>query len=255
MKLNVLLIALVLSTQLSFGQSDTAIVYFNRLGNETTKDSALTYAQFYKKENLWHGKQYLMNGKLKSEGDYAAKDFKTPVGSFDNYNDDGSLDNKAVWENGRLKERTYFNKDGSKKSYIAYNDKGVSVSKGWDKKGNEIPGFIVEKQAMFKGGAPAWQKYLEKNLDTKVPVDAGVPAGNYTVVVEFLVDKGGYITQVKAISVPAKCKPCATEAVRVIAAGPGWEPAMLNNVPVTYRQLQSVTFQVSEDKKKNKKDE
>jgi protein TonB len=102
----------------------------------------------------------------------------------------------------------------------------------------------VQIEAKFPGGAGAWTKYLERNLNSNVPVDNGAPPGNYTVIVSFLVDKSGNISEVQALNDPGFGT--ATEAVRVIKKGPAWTPAVQNGRNVIYRQKQSVTFQVSE---------
>jgi protein TonB len=102
----------------------------------------------------------------------------------------------------------------------------------------------VQIEAKFPGGAGAWQKYLERNLNSNVPVDNGAPPANYTVIVSFLVDKSGNISEVQALNDPGYGT--AAEAVRVIKKGPAWTPAVQNGRNVIYRQKQSVTFQVSE---------
>jgi len=102
----------------------------------------------------------------------------------------------------------------------------------------------VQIEAKFPGGAGAWQKYLERNLNSNVPVDNGAPPGNYTVIVSFLVDKSGNISEVQALNDPGYGT--GAEAVRVIKKGPAWTPAVQNGRNVIYRQKQSITFQVSE---------
>jgi len=102
----------------------------------------------------------------------------------------------------------------------------------------------VQIQAKFPGGPEAWQKYLERNLRADVPVENGAPPGRLTVVVSFLVDKEGNISEVKSENDPGYGT--ADEAVRVIKRGPKWTPAVQNGRNVIYRQKQSVTFEVSE---------
>src|SRR6476659_3809682 len=102
----------------------------------------------------------------------------------------------------------------------------------------------VQIEAKFPGGAGAWQKYLERNLNSNVPVDNGAPPGNYTVVVSFLVDKSGNISEVQSLNDPGYGTDA--EAVRVIKKGTQWTPAVQNGRNVIYRQKQSITFQVSE---------
>ena len=105
----------------------------------------------------------------------------------------------------------------------------------------------VEKEAKFAGGPDGWRKYLERNLDANVAANDGAPTGNYTVKVQFIVDKTGAISNVKAIEVPKTCPSCGPEAVKVIAKGPKWEPAVQNGRNVIYQAIQFVTFQVAEE--------
>ncbi|HEX8333420.1 MAG TPA: energy transducer TonB [Segetibacter sp.] len=105
----------------------------------------------------------------------------------------------------------------------------------------------VEKEAKFPGGLGAWKNFLERNLNAQVAADDGAPAGNYTVKVQFIVDKNGAVSDVKAIEVPKSCPSCGPEAVKVIKRGPKWEPAVQNGRNVIYQAIQNVTFQVSED--------
>ena len=102
----------------------------------------------------------------------------------------------------------------------------------------------VQIQAKFPGGPEAWVKYLQRNLRADVPVENGAPTGRLTVVVSFLVDKEGNISEVKAENDPGYGT--AAEAVRVIQRGPKWQPAVQNGRNVIYRQKQTVTFDVAE---------
>lgn len=102
----------------------------------------------------------------------------------------------------------------------------------------------VQVEAKFPGGLQAWRKYLETHLRQDVPTDNGAPVGRYTVVVSFLVDKEGNISEVKAENDPGYG--ISAEAIRVIQRGPKWQPAMQNGRSVIYRQKQSITFEVQE---------
>ncbi len=104
---------------------------------------------------------------------------------------------------------------------------------------------VVQIPAEFPGGLPAWTKYLERNLNRDLPVNNGAPPGKYTVVVSFIVDKNGGISEVQAENDPGYGT--KEEAVRVIKKGPSWKPAVQNGRNVIYRHKQSITFQVSEE--------
>lgn len=105
----------------------------------------------------------------------------------------------------------------------------------------------VEKEAKFPGGPEAWRRYLERNLNANVAAEDGAPTGNYTVKVQFIVDKGGNISNVSAIEVPKACPSCGPEAVKIIKKGPKWEAAVQNGRNVIYQAIQFVTFQVAEE--------
>jgi protein TonB len=104
---------------------------------------------------------------------------------------------------------------------------------------------VVQIPAEFPGGLPAWTKYLERNLNRDLPVNNGAPPGKYTVVVSFIVDKNGGISEVQSENDPGYGT--KDEAVRVIKKGPSWKPAVQNGRNVIYRHKQSITFVVSEE--------
>jgi periplasmic protein TonB len=103
----------------------------------------------------------------------------------------------------------------------------------------------VEVEASFKGGEREWRKYLERNLDANVPVDNGASAGTYQVVIQFIVDKEGRISDVKALT--SHGNGMEEEAVRVIKKGPDWVPAIQNGRNVKAYRKQPITFVVSEE--------
>lgn len=89
---------------------------------------------------------------------------------------------------------------------------------------------------------PGKGRYLEKNLDADIPVKNKAAAGMYTVIVTFIIDNNGNISDVKAENNPGYGT--AEEAVRVINKGPAWIPAVQNGQKVTCRHRQSITFKV-----------
>jgi len=98
--------------------------------------------------------------------------------------------------------------------------------------------------ATFPGGHEAWEEYLVKQLRADIPAKKGAPVGVYTAIVVFTVDANGNLSQVKAEKDPGYGT--GAEAVRVIQRGPKWIPAKREGQPITVRQKQSITFQISE---------
>ena len=109
----------------------------------------------------------------------------------------------------------------------------------------------IQIQAKFPGGIYGWQKYLQTHLHAEVGGDNIVLRkhqrdSSQAVVVSFLVDTTGNITEVVVMN-PAFVHPkVGEEAVRVIKEGPKWIPATENGKKVIYRQKQTITFQVAQ---------
>ncbi|MCC7402514.1 MAG: energy transducer TonB [Chitinophagaceae bacterium] len=104
---------------------------------------------------------------------------------------------------------------------------------------------IVEIEAKFPGGDAAWRKYLVRNLSGFDPADHGAPAGTYTTVVQFVVDKEGNISDVKPLTNLGYGM--EEEAVKVIQNGPKWDPAIQNGRKVKAYRKQPITFVVQEN--------
>lgn len=102
------------------------------------------------------------------------------------------------------------------------------------------------KEASFPGGKEAWKIFLVRNLKADVPTKNGAKANrNYRVVVSFMVDKNGKLSQFKAENNPGYGT--AEEVIRLLKTSPTWEPATKDGKPVKYKQRQQVTFQVTQE--------
>ncbi|MGH2553615.1 MAG: energy transducer TonB [Chitinophagaceae bacterium] len=100
----------------------------------------------------------------------------------------------------------------------------------------------VEIEASFPGGDGKWRQYLERNCNGQVATDNGAPEGTYTTMVQFVVDKEGNISDVKALTNHGYGM--EQEAMRVIQKGPKWSPAIQNGRQVKAYRRQPITFQV-----------
>lgn len=101
----------------------------------------------------------------------------------------------------------------------------------------------VEIEAQFPGGDSKWRQYLERNCNGQVASDEGAPAGTYTTVIQFVVDKEGNISDVRALTNHGYGM--EDEAMRVIKKGPKWTPAVQNGRHVKAYRKQPITFVVS----------
>jgi TonB family protein len=137
----------------------------------------------------------------------------------------------------RQKQSITFRIDESKKNTTLNSNNALDAGSNISQDSNFV-------KAGFPGGHDAWEKFLEKNLNSTIPVDKGSPPGTYKVIVAFLVDANGKVSKVKAMKNPGYGT--AEEAVRIIVKGPDWIPAKKNNSPVSSMVKQDITFQVSE---------
>lgn len=103
----------------------------------------------------------------------------------------------------------------------------------------------VQEEPKFVGGKEAWAKFLQENLNRDLPVDKGAVPGKYTVVLSFIVDTKGKVSNVEAENDPGYGT--AEEAVRVMKLTPNWIPAKLNGKPVVYKNKHTITYMVSEE--------
>ncbi len=98
----------------------------------------------------------------------------------------------------------------------------------------------------FPGGKNTWEKYLQRNLKPDMIRNAGGPPGTYVVVVSFIVDENGKVSNVVADNDPGYGT--RAESERVIRTGPDWIPAKQNGINVSCRYKQKITWWVSEKK-------
>ena len=99
----------------------------------------------------------------------------------------------------------------------------------------------VEVDAQYPGN---WRSFLERNLDGQVAVDNGAAPGNYTVIIQFVVDVAGNVSDIKALT--SHGSGMEQEAMRVIKKSNKWKPAIQNGREVKAYRKQPITFQVTE---------
>ena len=106
----------------------------------------------------------------------------------------------------------------------------------------------VEIEPSFPGGAAKWRQYLESNLDASVPQKNKAPDGTYTVLVQFIVDKEGNISDIRALTTHGYGM--EEEARKVIIKSPKWIPAYQGSRNVNAYRRQPITFIVGKGEKK-----
>ena len=106
---------------------------------------------------------------------------------------------------------------------------------------------VVEQMPQFPGGMKALMEYLNKNI--KYPVEAATKGEQGRVIVAFVVDRDGSITNTsirKSVS-PSLDK----EALRVVNAMPKWQPGMQKGKTVRVKFFVPVVFRFDKAEKKS----
>ncbi len=98
----------------------------------------------------------------------------------------------------------------------------------------------VDVPAKFEGN---WIRFLQKNLNADVPVDNGAGPGRYSVVVQFVVDKEGNVSDIKALTNHGYG--VEEEAIRVLKKAPKWQAAIAAGYPVKAYHKQVIVFEVT----------
>ena len=106
----------------------------------------------------------------------------------------------------------------------------------------------VDIEASYPGGDKAWRKFLESKLDGTVATTNRAPVGVYTVMIQFVVDKEGHVTDIKPLTNHGYGM--ENEVIRLLKRSPRWNPAIQNGKPVKAYRKQPVTFMVQDEKNK-----
>ncbi len=107
---------------------------------------------------------------------------------------------------------------------------------------SDDPVSFVEIEAKFNGN---WRAFLERNLNAEVPLNNNAPAGRYSVVIQFVVDKNGNVSDITALT--SHGYGMEEEAIRVLRKAAKWEPAIQNGNQVKAYRRQPITFDVQSE--------
>jgi protein TonB len=120
--------------------------------------------------------------------------------------------------------------------------KGIVVAPKKQEEDWEKVFLKVEIESQYPGGSSAWKRYLERNM--RYPQEAQDNGIQGTVVVQFIVDKEGVVSDVEVLSGPQELR---AEAVRVIKKSGKWTAAVQNNIKVKSYKTQPVIFMLGTD--------
>ncbi len=163
----------------------------------------------------------------------------TPVIVRDAPEEDMPPENNAL-ENAKTGSQ---NQDGPADDAItatAGASNGINGIEGEKDEGDENKIFeTVQIASAYPGGPAAWKRFLLKTV--RYPSDAEDNRIEGTVIVQFVVDTDGNVSDVEAVSGPEELK---NEAVRVIKRSGAWTAAIQNGRKVKSYKKQPITFRL-----------
>jgi protein TonB len=112
--------------------------------------------------------------------------------------------------------------------------------KGDDGDSKFIP---IERESEYPGGPKAWTRFLERNLFNNLPQDAVDNGIQGTVMLRFVVDIDGAISDISVISGPKEYQDAAIRAIRKSGK---WEPALQNGHKVKTYKMQAITIRLQD---------
>jgi protein TonB len=105
---------------------------------------------------------------------------------------------------------------------------------------SDQPFLVVEEPATPVGGIKAFYELVSKKI--KYPVQANRMGIDGTVYVEFIIERDGSITSVKAIK--GIGGGCDQEAERILQSVPKWNPGKQRGQPVRQKMVLPIKFQI-----------
>jgi protein TonB len=140
------------------------------------------------------------------------------------------------------------NPDGKEGEFVAPPDgRGATtgvITELAKAKGNRDDEFVpMEIEASYPGGPTAWTRFLVKNLSNTYPQDAVDQGIQGPVIILFIVDKEGNVSDIQAVSGPQELRDAA---IRVIKKSGKWIPAEQNGRKVKSYKRQPIVFKLQE---------
>ncbi|MFI5124605.1 MAG: TonB family protein [Chitinophagales bacterium] len=149
--------------------------------------------------------------------------------------DPGSIASMTV-----LKSLIYIKFKNGSESIVKITDDMRKSWKDLDNTNQTDPTFTkVEVEAEYPGGVPAWSKYVMQNV--KYPDAALKKETQGTVLVQFVVEKDGAVSNITVISGPEALK---AESIRLIRDGGKWKPAKQNGHVVRSYHRQPIHYKL-----------
>ncbi len=261
-----LVLAILLIPFCALAQSDT--IFYNRLWEKTTRDSAVYYRLTKQDGKLLLVKDcYMSSHRVQMVGHINNLEQEYKEGWFVFYDSIGHIEQQGTYVNSKKEGRwidnysytdtlwaithynndasegidSFFFKDGSIKRLETYRNNEFVTGKCFDKNGKEIPYYPYQVMPEFQE-VEGVQAYLAKHI--KYPKSAIKANISGRVILRFVINEDGSISEVQVVkSVSADID---KEAIRVVKEMPKWKPGKLDNAPARVWFTQPITFRLED---------
>jgi TonB family protein len=226
-----------------YGQAQIITRYFDDNWQPTLKEKATYYSDFEKDGDLYRcTSYYIETGKVSGRSVYSDTSFGFAEGLSVRYTKNNTLEDSAYYKKDRSMVYGYHYHPNGKLAGKYYLPEGANdeVMEGYDEEGKRIKNYIFFREAQFKGGSQRWIDFLTKNLSKEFTTKSNTEE-HKRVVVEFIVDKSGYVVETKIFESSGNSALDA-DAVRTIQSSPQWIPAVQFNRPVNAYRRQPLTY-------------
>lgn len=229
MKALIFILLLFVISNPVFCQAKQDTIFFDINWKATSRNNA-EFFRIIEKDTVTEKlkvKDYYISGQIQMDGQYISFEQGTKDGIF-----------------------TYWYRNGNKQAEIEYKE-GLFVKNihWWDENGNEIEvnGHTLdfEVRPEFPGGDEAMIKWVTSEVKYPDIVKENFITGK--VFVQFVIDRGGKVTDVKILK---GVHPLLDEeAIRVVKTMPDWKPGMSKGVPVKVSFQFPINFKLWPSKK------
>lgn len=225
---SILLLALIATASDACAQEEGDRQYLNEVLAASDKRTAKYYRILAGQEGeLFLGKTFSTDGKLKAEGSYLDAALSIPHGAFVFYHSNGKVESRGAYRNG--------NKSGVWERFDAWGQPLAEKIYDPEPLANIVYTRAQTMPQYAQGGERGFIKYVRESV---APIIAKGESGSVTT--SFIVEKNGELTDVKVIE--GKGGEIDGRIVEAVKATSPWQPGAEKGQPVRVQMRVPVQF-------------
>jgi TonB family protein len=227
---------------------DTVTMYFDARWKESTPENSMYHRKKFKVGNYWGAIDYYKSGAILKTGTFTDDSCKKNQGESIWYSEKGEktmlitytageLDGKKIiyYAGGKVSIEGFYKMGKNDGDWAAYYESGKISGKAHYENGEQTNAEFYnedgsvnkkinafEQESEFPGGTGALSRFLSSNLH--YPTKAFKAQIEGRVIVQFIVDKEGKVTNIEVIK--SVDESLDKEAIRVVSKMPAWSPAI-----------------------------